>query len=126
MGIWYNYYGSDVEGGQYVLQDTGYSPGTIDGKYGPNTRNATIDYQSSNGLGVDGIVGTQTWGSFQSKLYWSGIDDTYGAYYNVGYDGIRFYDEYVLNGGWFVLDSGHVCDPYGGYYAMAFANCNPA
>jgi peptidoglycan hydrolase-like protein with peptidoglycan-binding domain len=38
-------------------------PLEVDGSFGSLTRNAVIDYQSWNGLQVDGIVGSQTWGS---------------------------------------------------------------
>ncbi|MFP7477562.1 peptidoglycan-binding domain-containing protein [Terribacillus saccharophilus] len=34
---------------------------TADGIFGPNTRQAVINFQRSNGLGVDGIVGRETW-----------------------------------------------------------------
>ncbi|GAB3407345.1 glycoside hydrolase domain-containing protein [Flindersiella endophytica] len=38
----------------------------IDGQFGPLTEQAARDYQSSRSLGVDGIVGTQTWGALQA------------------------------------------------------------
>lgn len=33
----------------------------VDGNFGPNTRNATIDFQTKHGLKADGIVGPLTW-----------------------------------------------------------------
>lgn len=39
------------------------SNGAFGGGFGPETRRAVIDYQSQHGLGVDGKVGPQTWGS---------------------------------------------------------------
>ncbi len=39
------------------------SNGAFGGGFGPETRHAVMDYQSQHGLGVDGGVGTQTWGS---------------------------------------------------------------
>lgn len=36
---------------------------TADGIFGPQTKNAVIQYQKANGLTPDGIVGPQTWGS---------------------------------------------------------------
>ncbi|GGT33590.1 glycoside hydrolase domain-containing protein [Streptomyces chromofuscus] len=38
----------------------------IDGIFGSGTTQAVRDYQSSRGLGVDGIVGPATWGALQS------------------------------------------------------------
>lgn len=38
----------------------------IDGQFGSQTGQAVRDYQASRGLGVDGIVGPQTWGALQS------------------------------------------------------------
>lgn len=125
LAIRYDTYGSDVLAGQYVLKDTGHSPGSIDGRFGYYTEKAVRGYQSANGLTVDGVVGSITWGSFQKKLAYSGISDTYGDYYNVGGDGLRFYNEDVLLAGYYVLDSGGRCDPNRGYFAMAHANCVP-
>jgi hypothetical protein len=39
------------------------SDGAFGGGFGPETRLAVMDYQSQHGLGVDGNVGPQTWGS---------------------------------------------------------------
>lgn len=39
---------------QKGLQKLGYDPGPIDGKYGRKTKQAICDYQSANGLIVDG------------------------------------------------------------------------
>ncbi len=46
---------------QKGLKRAGYSPGTIDGMFGPKTVNAVERFQKAKGLGVDGIVGKQTW-----------------------------------------------------------------
>ncbi|MFI2781318.1 glycoside hydrolase domain-containing protein [Streptomyces sp. ALB3] len=39
---------------------------SIDGVFGPGTAQAARDYQSSRGLGADGIVGPATWGALQA------------------------------------------------------------
>jgi len=47
-----------------TLQDRlislGYSPGPVDGRYGPLTENAVIAFQAGHGLRVDGIAGPLT------------------------------------------------------------------
>ena len=53
--------GESVKEWQRYLNTQGYNL-TVDGIFGTNTHNATTDYQTKNGLGVDGIVGANTWG----------------------------------------------------------------
>lgn len=53
--------GESVKEWQRYLNTQGYNL-TVDGIFGDNTHNATTDYQTKNGLGVDGIVGANTWG----------------------------------------------------------------
>jgi hypothetical protein len=54
-----------------VLQDAlntlGYNAGTIDGVFGPQTRDAVMRFQRANGLVVDGIVGCNTWEKLTSR-----------------------------------------------------------
>jgi N-acetylmuramoyl-L-alanine amidase len=50
---------------QQALNGKGHSAGSVDGIFGPKTKNAVISFQKSNGLKSDGIAGNQT----QSKLY---------------------------------------------------------
>jgi len=57
--------GSDVEWVQSRLKELGYSPGPLDGLYGPLTSEAVKAYQSAQGLQVDGIVGPQTISALQ-------------------------------------------------------------
>ena len=54
--------GSDVIELQKLLNSKGNYNLATDGKFGPATLAAVKDYQQSNGLTVDGIVGTNTWG----------------------------------------------------------------
>lgn len=53
--------GDDVYELQRLLNNYGYSL-DVDGKFGEKTQAAVRDYQTKNGLAVDGIVGTHTWG----------------------------------------------------------------
>ena len=53
--------GDDVLELQKLLNQNGYSLAE-DGSFGPATLSAVKDYQQKNGLTVDGIVGTNTWG----------------------------------------------------------------
>jgi peptidoglycan L-alanyl-D-glutamate endopeptidase CwlK len=52
--------GPDVETLQRKLQEHGFSPGAIDGEFGPGTQAALMAFQKSDGLLADGIVGSQT------------------------------------------------------------------
>lgn len=54
--------GDDVYELQKLLNNNGYNL-DVDGKYGEKTQTAVRDYQTKNGLVVDGIVGTNTWGA---------------------------------------------------------------
>ena len=54
--------GSDVTELQRLLNNNGYNL-SVDGDFGANTQAAVKDYQQKNGLAVDGIVGTNTWGA---------------------------------------------------------------
>ncbi|NJR66837.1 MAG: hypothetical protein HC772_18460 [Leptolyngbyaceae cyanobacterium CRU_2_3] len=52
--------GTDVTTLQYLLNDNGYFSGPYTGYFGSSTEQAVIDFQSSNGLTADGIVGSAT------------------------------------------------------------------
>ena len=52
--------GSDVRALQTRLEELGFSPGPIDGQFGPGTESAVRAFQQSRGLTVDGIVGPAT------------------------------------------------------------------
>ena len=53
---------------QQALKNAGYYNGAVDGKIGPATRAALRDFQSANGLSVDGICGRKTWGLLKTHL----------------------------------------------------------
>lgn len=46
---------------QEKLAGAGFSPGPIDGIYGPNTKAAVIRLQQARGITPDGIAGPQVW-----------------------------------------------------------------
>ena len=45
---------------QYLLQQWGYTL-TVNGTFDTTTQNAVKNFQSSHGLGADGVVGNATW-----------------------------------------------------------------
>jgi peptidoglycan hydrolase-like protein with peptidoglycan-binding domain len=46
---------------QTALKHAGFYAGNIDGKIGPKSKKAIEDFQSANGLKVDGKIGVKTW-----------------------------------------------------------------
>lgn len=54
-------HGSDIKKMQQRLKDLGYNPGTIDGWFGQNSKNAITEFQSKNDLSIDGSCGPTTW-----------------------------------------------------------------
>lgn len=63
--IKYGSRGSDVSNLQSTLNGLGYNL-SVDGIFGNKTQAAVRDFQSKNGLSVDGIVGVNTWGKLNS------------------------------------------------------------
>lgn len=53
--------GDFVKKVQNQLKVKGVNPGTIDGKFGKNTKNAVIQFQKTLGLKPDGVVGKNTY-----------------------------------------------------------------
>jgi len=52
--------GWDVAALQFLLHERGFEPGSFDGGFGLNTKNAVRRYQAAAGLQVDGVAGTGT------------------------------------------------------------------
>jgi peptidoglycan hydrolase-like protein with peptidoglycan-binding domain len=63
---------------QQALKNAGFYQGSVDGKMGPQTREAIKQFQQSNGLKADGIVGRQTWSKLEPYLA-KGSSDLSGA-----------------------------------------------
>src|SRR3954447_15243761 len=57
--------GWDVAGLQFMLRRRGFSSGSVDGGYGPNTTAAVRRFQSAAGIGVDGHAGRGTLGALR-------------------------------------------------------------
>ncbi|QRN99508.1 peptidoglycan-binding protein [Archangium violaceum] len=53
--------GASVKTLQQALAKAGFSPGAVDGQFGPKTAAAVKAFQSAKGLVADGIVGPKTW-----------------------------------------------------------------
>lgn len=55
---------------QTALKNAGYYRGNVDGKIGPQTKEAVRAFQRDNDLEADGVVGRRTWDKL--KVYLSG------------------------------------------------------
>ncbi|NLM03763.1 MAG: LysM peptidoglycan-binding domain-containing protein [Clostridiales bacterium] len=53
--------GQDVIRLQRLLRDAGFNPGPIDGIFGSQTHRAVVEFQRSQHLVPDGVVGIRTW-----------------------------------------------------------------
>lgn len=60
--------GSEVRYLQESLIKLGYTPGPVDGIFGPLTEGAVKKFQADHGLVVDGIVGPKTWAALDNAL----------------------------------------------------------
>jgi peptidoglycan hydrolase-like protein with peptidoglycan-binding domain len=58
-------HGEDVSRLQQLLEGAGFSPGPIDGMFGPRTEAAVRAFQEAKQLVADGIAGPDTWDMFQ-------------------------------------------------------------
>lgn len=53
---------------QAALKAAGFYTGTVDGKIGPKTKKAIIEFQKAKGLKADGKVGSKTWAELEKYL----------------------------------------------------------
>ena len=60
--------GPQVRALQRALAHLGYSPGTIDGQYGPSTTQAVKSFQTAHGLTADGVCGPKTIAALKNAL----------------------------------------------------------
>ncbi len=74
--------GRYVYGVQRINWSQGYQQSGVDGSYGNNTHQDVRSFQAFYGLGVDGLVGSTTWGQYRNRItmYWvDGALDVYRA-----------------------------------------------
>ncbi len=57
--------GGSVRDLQNALRAAGHNI-SVDGQFGPQTKNAVLAFQRARGLTVDGVVGPQTWGALRA------------------------------------------------------------
>ena len=60
--------GAEVTKLQRALAQAGYSPGSIDGVYGPGTTDAVKQFQRAHGLAADGVAGPQTLAALKTAV----------------------------------------------------------
>jgi Putative peptidoglycan binding domain len=60
--------GDSVKQVQQALTTVGFSPGPVDGTFGPQTKAAVVAFQQANGLTTDGIVGPKTAAALNSAV----------------------------------------------------------
>jgi len=53
---------------QLALKNAGFYAGPVDGKIGPRTKKAIMDFQAAKGLKTDGKVGPRTWAELEKYL----------------------------------------------------------
>jgi hypothetical protein len=63
-----------VRSWQFFLIGQGFYHGEADGKFGPNTKAASIEFQKANGLQPDGIIGNKSFG-VAMQLGFEGVED---------------------------------------------------
>jgi peptidoglycan hydrolase-like protein with peptidoglycan-binding domain len=104
---------------QEILQSEGLYSGAIDCDFGPGTEAATKAYQSRYKLGVDGVVGPQTWSWADNKLVNEGAYESpqwETVYYSSNYGGSPIFRRLTSNGYY------QLYLPSGGYWVTAFDN----
>jgi peptidoglycan hydrolase-like protein with peptidoglycan-binding domain len=53
---------------QRALKAAGVYTGQVDGRIGPGTKEAIIEFQKSHGLKADGVLGRRTWDALKTYL----------------------------------------------------------
>lgn len=121
------YHPQDIKSGHYVkaiqliVWCQGFGSGGIydfvNGTFGSDTRQAVIEFQRANRIGVDGIVGPQTWFTLQRKLQYNRSDAMFHFYGVQGrcsgdYFGVSSGNFWITKGIWIYRA------PYSGFTAL--------
>jgi Putative peptidoglycan binding domain len=69
VGSGYDTAANYITGIQRILKGLGFYGGSIDGLWGPLSQGATQNYQASEGIAADGIVGPNTWGHLYGEIF---------------------------------------------------------
>jgi peptidoglycan hydrolase-like protein with peptidoglycan-binding domain len=80
---------------------------TEDGDFAQNTFNAVECFQGARRLGVDGIVGSQTWGSMYNQLKKSSCDSSFCYYYGPATGSTTNYARNISTGVWWIWSFPH-------------------
>lgn len=68
IGYGYDTAANYITGIQRILKGLGFYGGSIDGLWGPLSEGAMKNYQASEGITQDGIVGPVTWGRLDDEI----------------------------------------------------------
>ncbi len=110
--------GESVREAQNLLIKAGYSVGSsgADGKFGTGTENAVKKFQKAKGLGVDGIIGSATWGALRGSSGGSIVHVSGGPgvlkFIKVA-EAQEFHERIVTSDG-----EGDNINPYGAWYGL--------
>ena len=100
--------GGEVKEVQRRLKEKGFYKGSVDGVFGPGTREAVIAFQKKNGLKADGIVGKATYKAL-------GMTQSYNVLVGGGNNGFSESDVYLLAKAIYAEGRG---EPYTGQVAI--------
>lgn len=77
--------GEYTVGIQWINWGQGFRNSGVDGYYGPNTKDDIKDFQDQEGETEDGIVGTNTWDAYETKMIHDGTSGTWEYFRAEGY-----------------------------------------
>lgn len=88
----------------------------VDGDFGPNTARATRDWQDWQNIGIDGVVGPQSWGTMRCQLAFKRTLNGYNYYeYSSGNRALIGLRRTVATGLWYYRVFRHIPDSAGAH-----------